>query len=384
MKNYKKLYLLLFVVLFLVMGTKVNAKEINNFYNKSFVSTSENTITQANILKTSRFLATSYKNTLTQTSKNALEKNLIKSNLIKEKIAKPKEIEESKTTETKKPEEQVNDKDNKTADRCEFTSQEEQNLKEKPTINITEISKIMYSTTSLNIRKGPSTDFEICGHLSLNEEVNVTGICNNDWVQISINNESLFVNGKYLSDEKVQIQEPKQTSSTAPIISEQVNGIAETIGNVSKNNLNIVNEKLSLLPQNAINRFQNEGWHIYLTDENIAITMFGGEYSKVMGGTDYNNHFIKIEDRSDAVNESVLHEFGHFVFFINGGFGSQEIIDAYNTDVSNAEALGITYGLDKTEEFYAEVFDFYIRNPEKTSQYCPNLVNIIQNHISNL
>lgn len=383
MKNYKKLYLLLFVVLFLVMGTKVNAKEINNFYNKSFVSTSENTITQANILKTSRFLATSYKNTLTQTSKNALEKNLIKSNLIKEKIAKPKEIEEPKTTETKKPEEQVNDKNNQTVNSYKSKLQEEQkeqDLKEESKINITETSKIMYSTTSLNIRKGPSTDFEICGHLSLNEEVNVTGICNNDWVQISINNESLFVNSKYLSDKK--IQESEQTSG--PIISEQINGIAETIGNVSKNNLNIVNEKLSLLPQNAINRFQNEGWHIYLTDENIAITMFGGEYSKVMGGTDYNNHFIKIEDRNDAVQKSVLHEFGHFVFFISGGFGNQEIIDAYNTDVSNAGALGITYGLDKTEEFYAEVFDFYIRNPEKTSQYCPNLVNIIQNHISNL
>lgn len=383
MKNYKKLYLLLFVVLFLVMGTKVNAKEINNFYNKGFVSTSENIITQANILKTSRFLATSYKNTLTQTSKNALEKNLIKSNLIKEKIAKPKEIEKSKTTETKKPEEQVNDKNNQTVNSYKSKLQEEQkeqDLKEKSKINITETSKIMYSTTSLNIRKGPSTDFEICGHLSLNEEVNVTGICNNDWVQISINNESLFVNGKYLSDKK--IQESEQTSGS--IISEQVNGIAETIGNVSQNNLNIVNEKLALLPQNAINRFQNEGWHIYLTDENIAITMFGGQYSKVMGGTDYNNHFIKIEDRSDAVNESVLHEFGHFVFFISGGFGNQEIIDAYNTDVSNAGALGITYGLDKIEEFYAEVFDFYIRNPEKTSQYCPNLVNIIQNHIGNL
>lgn len=383
MKNYKKLYLLLFVVLFLVMGTKVNAKEINNFYNKGFVSTSENIITQANILKTSRFLATSYKNTLTQTSKNALEKNLIKSNLIKEKIAKPKEIEKSKTTETKKPEEQVNDKNNQTVNSYKSKLQEEQkeqDLKEKSKINITETSKIMYSTTSLNIRKGPSTDFEICGHLSLNEEVNVTGICNNDWVQISINNESLFVNGKYLSDKK--IQESEQTSGS--IISEQVNGIAETIGNVSQNNLNIVNEKLALLPQNAINRFQNGGWHIYLTDENIAITMFGGQYSKVMGGTDYNNHFIKIEDRSDAVNESVLHEFGHFVFFISGGFGNQEIIDAYNTDVSNAGALGITYGLDKIEEFYAEVFDFYIRNPEKTSQYCPNLVNIIQNHIGNL
>ena len=33
----------------------------------------------------------------------------------------------------------------------------------------------------------------------------------------------------------------------------------------------------------------NHKLHIYVTDENLAITMFGGVYSLVMGGTDYDN-----------------------------------------------------------------------------------------------
>ena len=46
----------------------------------------------------------------------------------------------------------------------------------------------MYVTEPLNVRTGPNTNYEICNYLSTNDEVNVIGICDNNWFQILINN----------------------------------------------------------------------------------------------------------------------------------------------------------------------------------------------------
>lgn len=379
MKKIKNL-LILSTILFLMMGIKINATEFKNLNTSNFVTISKNKTT-LNLNESHNFLKTKPIYKLKENIFNDLKENIRKPVIIKEKIAKKIPEIKEKTNEEKQITNNVNEKIGIKL------------LNEN--ININLVSKTMYVIEPLNVRTGPSTNYEICDYLSTNDEVNVIGICDNNWFQILMNNKEAFVNGNYLSDEKQTTQIEEQTTQ----IEEQINQetieqdipeskeskfLIETIGNVNANNVNIANEKLLLLPQNAINRFKNEGWHIYVTDENLAITMFGGVYSLVMGGTDYDNHFIKIENREEAVLYSTLHEFGHFVFFINNGFANQSIIDAYNTDVNNAQAIGITYGLDKVEEYYAEIFDLYIKNPEKANEYCPNLASIIQEHLNNL
>lgn len=371
MKKLKNL-LLFIVILFLMMSIKIDVTEFKNLNTSNFVTINENKTT-LNLNEFHNFLKTKPIYKLKENIFNDLQENIKKPIIIKEKIAKKIPEIKEKTNEEK----QLNNTNNE--------------IKIKPLneeININPVSKIMYVTEPLNVRTGPNTNYEICNYLSTNDEVNVIGICDNNWFQILINNKEAFVNGNYLSDEKqtTQIEEQINQETIEQDIPESKESkfLIETIGNVNANNVNIANEKLLLLPQNAINRFKNEGWHIYVTDENLAITMFNGAYSLVMGGTDYDNHFIKIENREEAVLYSTLHEFGHFVFFINNGFENQSIIDAYNTDVNNAQAIGITYGLDKVEEYYAEIFDLYIKNPEKVNEYCPNLASIIQEHLNNL
>lgn len=372
MKKIKNL-LILSIILFLMMGIKINATEFKNLNTSNFVTISKNKTT-LNLNESHNFLKTKPIYKLKENIFNNLKENIRKPVIIKEKIAKKIPEIKEKTNEEKQITNNVNEKIGIKL------------LNEN--ININLVSKTMYAIEPLNVRTGPSTNYEICDYLSTNDEVNVIGICDNNWFQILMNNKEAFVNGNYLSDEKqtTQIEEQINQETIEQDIPESKESkfLIETIGNVNANNVNIANEKLLLLPQNAINRFKNEGWHIYVTDENLAITMFGGVYSLVMGGTDYDNHFIKIENREEAVLYSTLHEFGHFVFFINNGFENQSIIDAYNTDVNNAQAIGITYGLDKVEEYYAEIFDLYIKNPEKANEYCPNLASIIQEHLNNL
>ena len=76
----------------------------------------------------------------------------------------------------------------------------------QPDYTVTKTDMTQYVTTDgLNVRTGPSTNYEKIGVLSLNNEVHVIGIVDNGWTQIEYNGETAFVSSKYLSDNKVEI-----------------------------------------------------------------------------------------------------------------------------------------------------------------------------------
>ena len=67
-----------------------------------------------------------------------------------------------------------------------------------------EVSKTMYAKSTVNVRSLPSTSGNRLGSLSKNQEVAVTGQCNETgWYRISYNNAEGFVSNKYLADEPV-------------------------------------------------------------------------------------------------------------------------------------------------------------------------------------
>ena len=241
----------------------------------------------------------------------------------------------------------------------------------------------MYATSSVNVRSGASTSYERIGSLGRGQAVTANGRADTGWFRISFQGVDAFVSDKYLSDTEPVVQEPAVSESTDGTVPQASTGMVESIGNVSSSWVRKAEARLSLLPQNVRDRFRNEGWHFYVTDENIGQSEFGGSIGSVAGATRY-GEYIKIEDRQYAINEAVLHEFGHFVFHMNGDWTRQDVADAFAADVGNASSMGITYGLDNCSEFYAEVFQKYILNPGKTSECFPNLSAIIQSDMSNL
>lgn len=67
-----------------------------------------------------------------------------------------------------------------------------------------DLSKTMYAKSTVNVRSLPSTSGSKLGSLSKNQEVAVTGQCNETgWYRISFNNADGFVSNKYLADEPV-------------------------------------------------------------------------------------------------------------------------------------------------------------------------------------
>ena len=80
--------------------------------------------------------------------------------------------------------------------------------------------KTMYATTSLNVRKGPSTSYETLGALSYAEAVTVTGKVNDShWMRVEYKNKTGYASGKYLSDKKPEVSTNTSSSSSESKVS---------------------------------------------------------------------------------------------------------------------------------------------------------------------
>lgn len=77
----------------------------------------------------------------------------------------------------------------------------------------TELSQTMYAQSTVNVRDLPEQTGEKLGSLSTNQEVTVTGQCNETgWYRISYNGGEGFVSNSYLGSEKVAVKSSQSSS----------------------------------------------------------------------------------------------------------------------------------------------------------------------------
>ena len=70
------------------------------------------------------------------------------------------------------------------------------------TVTTYDESKVMYASGPVNVRKGPSTDFERVGMLAYGQEITVTGQADTNWYEIMYGEEKAYVSNKYLQNDK--------------------------------------------------------------------------------------------------------------------------------------------------------------------------------------
>ncbi len=85
----------------------------------------------------------------------------------------------------------------------------------KYTVTSFEEAKIMYASNPVNVRKGPTTDFDRVGGLNRAQEVTVTGQADSGWYEIVYGEDKAFVSKHYLQDEK-PADEPQAAPQEAP------------------------------------------------------------------------------------------------------------------------------------------------------------------------
>lgn len=86
------------------------------------------------------------------------------------------------------------------------------------TYTYTDMDATMYAQQTVNVRSMPSTDGEKQGSLSTNDEIRVTGQCNETgWYRIEYNGSVAYVTDKYVGTDKVvvQVAAPAQSDNNA-------------------------------------------------------------------------------------------------------------------------------------------------------------------------
>lgn len=86
----------------------------------------------------------------------------------------------------------------------------------------TDMSSVMYATQSVNVRDLPGTEGQIIGQLMSNQEVEITGQCNESgWYRLVYNGQIAYVSNRYVSIEKNLTQQNTQTSPSSTIVEGQ-------------------------------------------------------------------------------------------------------------------------------------------------------------------
>ena len=84
------------------------------------------------------------------------------------------------------------------------------------TYTFNDMSTTKYAKSTVNVRKLPDTDGEKVGSLFMNQEVTVTGQCNETgWYRIEFDGNTAYVSDSYLVDSQIEVQTESTTSTTA-------------------------------------------------------------------------------------------------------------------------------------------------------------------------
>ena len=143
------------------------------------------------------------------------------------------------------------------------------------TYTYTDMDATKFAKSTVNVRSLPNTDGEKLGGLSQNDEVKVTGKCNETgWYRISYNDSIAYVSDSYLVDEKVEVAQasapaqPKAEQTVQEQTQTQTN--TQTTSNglsiVLRNGYSVINTTVSSYEE-AVAAFKAVGIEPWVTHE---------------------------------------------------------------------------------------------------------------------
>lgn len=127
--------------------------------------------------------------------------------------AEPVTAEQTEETEEAITEDAATETEMETEAETEEMTTEEAQVIEYEVTPMDEVS--MYASNAVNIRKGPSTDFDRVGALKHGQEVKVVGQASTGWYEIAYGEDKAYVSDKYLQNEPVPAEQIQQAAAAS-------------------------------------------------------------------------------------------------------------------------------------------------------------------------
>ncbi len=145
-------------------------------------------------------------------------------------------------------------------------------------------------------------------------------------------------------------------------------------GNVSQEEYDAVIAYLDEIDEDIMETFAEEEWSIIIVDGDLDQILFRGSTNGVKGATYFDYETIYIE--ADLTYEyCTVHEIGHYIDDYFDMISNESEFSA----IFKAEAKYLTeYGTTSVEEFFAEVYCYYVLDPDTLEANCPQAYSFME------
>lgn len=233
-----------------------------------------------------------------------------------------------------------------------------------------------WTTSSLNLRTGPSTDDAICVTVPFNTELEVTGSID-CWYRVIYKGNEYFAYKAFLTDEKY-VQPVVETAEEKVNVGPYDNIVIGEDGtdSVTKNANKYWN---NTVPEDLKKWFVENGWQIKVSNVSLK-SRFNCDYS-VAGMTVWGEKTIYLDNRNTIIELAMLHEIGHAVdmnwYVLSYGEDFQTCYEKERDNFIDSTG-GTEYAKTNVQEYFASVFANMILDTNAVRNQCPETVAYIE------
>ena len=158
-------------------------------------------------------------------------------------------------------------------------------------------------------------------------------------------------------------------------------------GTIDESIIQYLDSKLQLIPENLVLKYFKHGGKILLTDKDISNTYYKDyNFGSVIGIHDARKNIVYISNSKYAIDNALIHEFGHVLDSLTDWSSMKGAFsDIFYTEKDTFEVYSVDNHYKTNErEFFAEVFQQFILEPDSCKSSAPQSYDFIKNKISGL
>lgn len=176
-----------------------------------------------------------------------------------------------------------------------------------------------------------------------------------------------------------------QKPYTSPIPTTEIEFTVE--GDVPNEIVMYMNEYYNKIPENAIKRFNEDGWELILTNKPIAGNYYSTALGPVAGVTAYDKKTIYIAGKKIAIKRATIHEIGHFV---DSCFGypskTTEFVKIFNNEryMFDEQNKLDEHNISSPQEYFAEIFSQICLYQETCKSSAPQSYEYVKQYVDTI
>lgn len=239
-------------------------------------------------------------------------------------------------------------------DKNEIVYNQEKSINKQEENKEETINKEAYITEFCNIRESPSISSKKIVACNKGEKVKLLSKISSDWYKVETQNKVGYIQVKYIEFlENIFIDE-----NGVVISSVKIDEVFKYNENIQLSLVNYAANYWYLIPENIREEFEDEGWTIEITEDNLS-ERYNIEYS-ILGITLPDEKLIVLRSGQDNISKSLLHEIGHYIDYSNEfPSKSKDFDNIYNLESSYIKERFSKVKFNK-QEYFAEAFRQFI------------------------